>query len=99
MRTIRFFGATILLGLMASCGYSVKSDTELRKYDFQVVNIKDELDEMKAIMQAEKDSLRADLERKQIELNHYKDSVAFMELDRQMCYTTTKHRHSCEIYK
>ena len=89
----------MLLGTMAACGYSIKSEKDLRSYEMQIDNLQHDFAQTKELIQKEKDSINNQMLIKEMELERFKDSVGFMKLDRQMCYTTGPHRHSCEIYK
>ena len=85
--------------LLSSCGYSVQSESEARTQQYRVEALEEQFDQVKLEMEAEKDSMRVRLERSNLALERYKDSVAFMELTRIMCYTSGEHRHSCNSFK
>ncbi len=85
--------------ILSSCGYNIKSDKELSRYQNEVENMKDQMDEFKSENKKYLDSINAVREKDLALMENYKDSVEFMELSRQMCYTTSPHRHSCEKFK
>ena len=86
----------ILIALtMLSCGYSIKSDSEIATEMYQIELAQDELNKAKEQWKQLKDSVALLV----IKEERYKDSLQFINLTRTMCYDKNEHRHSCEIYK
>lgn len=85
--------------MVTSCGYSVQSKQEKVNQRYRIESIEEQFQEAKLMMEAEKDSMRTVMIDSRLELIRYKDSVAFMELTRVMCYQNDTHRHSCQEYK
>jgi len=89
----------LLVLTLVSCGYSVKSEKELQNYEYNITDLEQQFEDFKTVIQAEKDSLVHQAVKSRLELERYKDSITYMDLTRIMCYQSTPHRHSCEIYK
>ncbi len=85
--------------ILSSCGYNVKTDQELSSYKYEVEDLKIQMDKFKSDNKKSLDSIVAVREKDLALMKNYKDSIEFMELSRQMCYTTTPHRHSCQEFK
>jgi len=84
---------------ISSCGYSIKSEQELKTYEYQTTDLEQRVEDIQILMNEQELFSKEEILRTQLEFKHYKDSVSFMELQRIMCYQTSPHRHSCEIYK
>ena len=83
---------------MFSCGYNIKTDSEIARDSYQIVEAQDELNEVKEQWKQFKDSLAMVVIKDRLRLERFKDSVQFTQLSRTMCYNNRDHRHSCEIY-
>ena len=88
----------LILSLLAltfiSCGYNLKTDREVANDQYQLQQAQDDLNQAKLQYQQLKDSL----EMEALKLERFKDSIEFTNLTRIMCYQSSPHRHSCEIY-
>lgn len=81
-----------------SCGYNIKSDTEMVMEAYQIEQVQDELNEVKKQWIQLKDSIAMASIKESLRLERFKDSVEFTNLSRTMCWDKRDHRHSCEIY-
>ena len=96
MKQLTILAIALVLG---SCEYNIKSDKELSRYQNEVEDMKVQMDEFKSENKKSLDSISAVREKDLALMKNYKDSIEFMELSRQMCYTTGPHRHSCQEFK
>jgi hypothetical protein len=83
---------------MLSCGYNIKTDNEIARDSYQIVEAQDELNEVKQQWKQLKDSVAMVVIKDRLRLERFKDSVQFTQLSRTMCYNNREHRHSCEVY-
>ncbi len=90
----------ILLAALAltSCGYNIKTDSEIVRDSFQLEEAQNQLNEVKDEWNQFKDSVALIVTNDRKRLERFKDSVQFTNLSRSMCYNNNEHRHSCEIY-
>ena len=79
---------------MLSCGYNLKTDSEIARDSYQIEEAKEEVKEVKEQLKQFRDSLAI----LAIKEERFKDSIEFTNLSRIMCYDKKDHRHSCEIY-
>ena len=89
---------TILLAVLAltmfSCGYNLKTDSELARDSYQITLAQEEVQEVKDQFEKFKDSVAIEA----IKEARRKDSLEFMDLSKIMCWDKRDHRHSCEVY-
>jgi len=79
---------------MLSCGYHLKSDSEIARDSYEISMAQDEVKEVKEQLKQFKDSLAIVA----IKEERLKDSLKFISLSKTMCWDKRDHRHSCEIY-
>ena len=83
---------------MVSCGYSIQTDNQLKRKEFEIAEISNQVDAVKEEKKELELKLKNRILRDSLELKHFKDSVEFMNLSRVICYDKREHRHSCEIF-
>jgi hypothetical protein len=92
----------IIIGMLialSSCGYSVKSDSELASNNYRIEEMQERLEATNLENIKFMDSIKGAILSDAKEMQRFKDSVEFTKLSRIQCYDKNPHRHSCEIYK